>query len=359
MPSNQTFAPDYAIPPGDTLKEVLATKCISQSELACRTGLTEKTISQIVSATTPITYEVAAKFELALGVSARFWNNRESNYRESLVRIEEGKRLEGAIEWLKQIPVKALVERGKMTASKDKAVLVREALKFFGVSDIASWHKCWGEPCVQFRGGEPQQRRSGYVAAWLRLGELQAESIDVQPYDPAVFRAALIEMRRLTTRNVSEWAAEVAKVSASAGVVVVFTKEIDKAGARGATRWLSKDRAFIQLGQKFETDDRLIFTFFHEAGHVLLHSKKRVFVEFGIHADNNEEIEADKFARDLLIPQGHVSGLPFLRSRLQIQEFAKQLGIPAGVVVGRLEHDKFLQPAAFANLKRKINWATS
>lgn len=315
-------------------------------------------ISQIINATTPITYEVAAKFELAIGVPARFWNNRELIYREALVRIEETKRLEGAIEWLKQIPVKVLVERQLMTGAKDKASLVREALRFFGVSDIAAWHKRWGEPCVQFRGREAQQRRPGYVAAWLRLGEIQAEPIESAPYDAMAFKAALAEIRRLTTENIATWAKEATRLCATAGVVVIFTKEIPNAGVSGATRWLSRDRALIQLSLKFKTDDHLIFTFFHEAGHVLLHGKRRIFVEFGLRSDNEEEREANAFARDRLIPPEASGRLVYLKTRSQIQEFARSLGIAAGVVVGRLEHDGLAHPAHFHDLKRKLTWKT-
>lgn len=359
MPKKYSFVPDYAVPPGDTLKEVLEVKGLSQADLACRTGLTEKMVSQIINGGTPITYEVAAKFELALGVPARFWNNRELAYREALVRLEESNRLESATEWLKQIPVKVLVERGRLPASKDKATMVREALKFFGVSDIDAWHKSWGEPCVQFRSGEAQQKRPGYVAAWLRLGELQAESIESAPFDAAAFKKVLVQIRKLASENIATWAKEVTRLCATAGVVVVFTKEIDKAGVSGATRWLTKDKAIIQLSLKFKSDDHLIFTFFHEAGHVLLHGKKRTFVEFGMTSSTSEEREANAFARDALIPPENASRLPYLKTRHQIQEFAKLLGIPPGVVVGRLQHDDLAAPSHFNDLKRKLTWKTA
>lgn len=80
------FTPDYAVPPGVTLKEVLDSKGLSQADLSLRTGLAEKTISQIVNGIAPITHETAEKLELTLGLPARFWNRRELSYRESLAR---------------------------------------------------------------------------------------------------------------------------------------------------------------------------------------------------------------------------------------------------------------------------------
>jgi HTH-type transcriptional regulator/antitoxin HigA len=352
------FEPDYALIPGETIREVIEQKSLSQAELSRRTGLTEKTVSQLLSGIAPITYEIAAKLELALGIPARFWNSREMMYRESLVRLEEAKHLESAIEWLKLIPVPVLIERNLISASADKSMLVRSVLKFFGVSSIEAWHEAWGNPCVQCRGGEAHDRHPGYVAAWLRIGELQAEAVEARPYDAAKFREVLVRLRSLTNLDIGDWAKEVKRQCAEAGVVVIFTKEIDRAGISGATRWLTKDRALIQLSLKYKSGDQLIFTFFHEAGHILLHGKKKVFMEFGHHRDTPEEQEANKFAGDLLIPPEHARRLPYLRTRFQIEEFAKLLEVAPEIVVGRLQHDGLVFNSAFRDLKRKVDWKT-
>jgi HTH-type transcriptional regulator/antitoxin HigA len=153
------------------------------------------------------------------------------------------------------------------------------------------------------------------------------------------------------------WQAEVIRLCASAGVAVVFTKEIPGASVSGATRWLSKDKALIQLSLKYKTDDQLWFTFFHEAGHVLLHSKKQVFIDYGYSDEDDDEREANQFARDFLIPPAYAGRLPHIaRSREQIEGFAKSLGISPGIVVGRLQYDKLIYPAAFHDLKRKFVW---
>jgi len=56
MPTQKhVFAPDYAIPPGATLAETLESIGMPQSDLSLRTGLAEKTISQIINGIAPIT----------------------------------------------------------------------------------------------------------------------------------------------------------------------------------------------------------------------------------------------------------------------------------------------------------------
>ena len=71
-----------------------------------------------------------------------------------------------------------------------------------------------------------QKKHPGYVAAWLRLGELAAESVPCEPYNAQRFREALRELRALTTGAVSDWCREVVTRGGSAGVAVVFVKEI-------------------------------------------------------------------------------------------------------------------------------------
>jgi len=42
------FLPDYAVPPGETLKEVMGSLDMSQRELAVRTGLTVQSLNRIL-----------------------------------------------------------------------------------------------------------------------------------------------------------------------------------------------------------------------------------------------------------------------------------------------------------------------
>jgi HTH-type transcriptional regulator/antitoxin HigA len=137
---------------------------------------------------------------------------------------------------------------------------------------------------------------------------------------------------------------------------VVLTPEIPKAMISGAARWI-KDKAVIQLSLKYKTDDQFWFSFFHEAGHIVKHGRKGVFVDYGYSNEDEEEREANEFARDILIPPRHSKRLPLVaKSRKLVKEFAKEIGISPGIVVGRLQHDKLLYPAAFADLKAPIDW---
>ena len=358
MATKYPYQPDYAVPPGTTLKETLEVKGLSQADLALRTGLAEKTVSQIINGIAPISYETAGKLELVLSIPASFWNARERSYREAIVKIEETKTLEKDIDWLRDIPIATLIERGCIQKDKDKKSLVRQSLRFFGVSSVEAWHNTWRVPAAQYRGKTAQEKRPGYVAAWLRIGDIQAEGIETTPFNASEFKHILAEVRKLTVTPASEWTDKVTELCASAGVAVVFTEEIPNAGVSGATRWITKDKALIQLSLKYKSDDQLWFTFFHEAGHILLHGKKQMFVEFGISNATNEEQEANMYACDILVPSTYQHRLPYLKTRPQIREFAHSIGIAPGIVVGRLQHDDLVFKSAFNDLKRKLTWSS-
>lgn len=352
------FRPDYALPPGSTLRESLDEQGMSQADLASRTGLAEKTVSQIVNGIAPITYETADRLEMATGIPAGFWNRREATYREALARADETQKLEASVDWLKEIPVKVLIERHFVQEVADRAGQVREVLRFFGVSSVEAWQNLWMPPLALYRGAGPQHKKPGYLAAWLRMGEIGAQRVRCDPFSEREFRRALDAVRALTKERASVWQESLVRGCAAAGVAVVLTKEIPGAYVSGLTRWLTKDKALIQLSLKYKTDDQLWFTFFHEAGHILLHGKRSVFVEeHPGREDTPEEREANAFAGDCLIPPSHRRVLPLLKTKAAIRSFAQELGVSPGIVVGRLQHDGFLPQSHCNDLKVKLRWS--
>ncbi|WP_130393056.1 ImmA/IrrE family metallo-endopeptidase [Cupriavidus agavae] len=78
--------------------------------------------------------------------------------------------------------------------------------------------------------------------------------------------------------------------------------------------------------------------------------------EDGLHPD--EESEADAFARDTLIPPAkyaRLAGLPSIGERT-IRDFAEQVGVSAGIVLGRLQHDGVVGWQRFNHLKVRYKW---
>lgn len=364
MPTALTFTPDYISPPGETLEDALDERGMTQAELAERTGLSRKTINEIIKGKAPITSETALHLERVLGISARFWNAREQQHREALARLEEAERLARRADWIKRFPYREMAEL-KLVAqvdgrSKDAVVRRgRELLQYFRVASYEQWRQVWLQPSAAFRMALTFTSNPEPVSAWLRYGEKATEELETQPYDEKRFRALLGQMRSLTQENPEVFCERMIRGCAEAGAAVVFTPELPGARVSGATQWLRPDLALIQLSLRYKTDDHFWFTFFHEAAHILLHGKRDVFLEGSSDKSNQQkEEEANRWAASFLIPEAKMQA--FLargdQSRSAVTAFAAGLGIAPGIVVGQLQHRGFIPFTHLNGLKRKFEW---
>jgi HTH-type transcriptional regulator / antitoxin HigA len=308
------YFPDFIVTPGAVLQETIDSLGMTQAGLATRTGLSRKTVNQIIQGEEPISHETALRLERVTNVPAHFWNNLEAKYRERVLRAKEQKRLAANVSWLKTIPIKELVKRGAVEPQKDDLCLVAAVLAFFGVNSPQEWNAVWGCFRVAFRKSPSFDLNLGAVATWLRLGELEGRQLRCQPYDLDRFKDALKKIRGLTTEDPEVFVPRIRQLCADAGVAVVLVPEIRGAPVWGAAHWLSPEKALLQLALRGKTDDLFWFAFFHEAGHILKHGKKAKFVDDGAGGDTRED-EANRFASDFLIPRGRLAEFRALRRR--------------------------------------------
>ena len=329
--------------------------------MAERTGRPKKTINEIVQGKAAITPETALQLERVLGIPASFWNNLERSYRAALARSSETSTLVDALPWLETLPIKEMVRRGWIQSRKDRVDQLREALTFFGVAFPKAWDDVWSQTrrAAVLRQGQAKQIDFGTVATWLRRGEIEGRALRCEEYNEQRFRESLGYLRGLTNQPAKTFCREIRARCASAGVAVAFVRELPRLRIFGAARWLSAEKALIQLSLYYKREDQLWFSFFHEAGHVLLHGRRDIFVDLDAGASDKQEEEANRFASDLLIPprryEAFVENRRFSAER--VMQFARQNDISPGIVVGRLQHDGHLDFNQLTQLRRSIDWS--
>lgn len=352
-----TFEPDYAIAPGETLRETIEALNMNQKELSIRTGITVQSLIRIFKGEQPISYETANRLELAVGVPASLWNNLEAQYREQLAKIHERERLEADLEWLKNIPVNELIKRHALPKMKTKVEQLRTVLSFYGVSSVEAWHIIWDEPAVAARRSSCFESCPGPASAWIRQGEIAAQAIQCAKFIKDKFQSAIHKIRELTTHQPEMFTNKMQSICADAGVALVFIPEMKKAPWSGATKWLSPNKAMILLNLRGKTEDLFWFAFFHEACHVLHDNKKDLLINDGkLRQNDDREGRANKYAADILIPSQFNSRIKAVRSKSEILAIAKDLGIAPGIVVGRY-HFLTKKWEYFHDLQRKFAWA--
>ena len=354
---NNQFEPDYAVHPGEILNETLDARGIRKTDFAERCGISLKTISQIINGKAPVTPETALQFERVLGISADIWNNLDSRYKLVMARRNKLKELESLEEWVNTFPIAELRKRGVISDKRERTLLADELLKFFGVANPEAWDEFYGNLAAVFRKSQSFESSAESVAAWLRFAECAAEEIDTDVYNDRKFRAALAKIRGFTTEAPGYFEPKIKEICRESGVIFVVVPSFPKTRLSGATRWLGNNKALIALTLRYKSDDQFWFSFFHEAGHILLHGKRRVFID-DRHSDNDTlEREANEFARDFLMPPGEyrkfIAGGRFYKE--DIIDFAKRISIVPGIVVGLLQHEKVIDYKWHNDLKKNMN----
>lgn len=77
---------DYAVHPGEAVREILEEKGMSAAELSRKSEVSAKLISQILKGKAPITAETALKLEPVLEISANLLNNMNAQYKLFIAR---------------------------------------------------------------------------------------------------------------------------------------------------------------------------------------------------------------------------------------------------------------------------------
>lgn len=356
------YKPDEISPPGETLAEILEERQMSQTQFAASTGRTPKFVNEIIKGKASITPIVAIEFQRVLGIPSSFWNNRQRHYESYLANKREMEALAKKLNWARNFPYNDMSKWEWVPATRNRLDRLTSILDFFGVASPSAWNDVWRDINSNVAYRKPRRLTADdyALATWLRKGELIAQNISCNDYSRDGFTSVLVAVKSLTMKSPENFVPELTDMCSSCGVAVAFVPELPKT-ASGATRWLSKNKALIQLSLRYKRDDHLWFTFFHEAAHILFHRKKLIFIETGAY-DEIMEHEADKFAADSLISQEQFRFFVETNratnfSKASIKKFATQIGIAPGIVVGRLQHEKLLRQSYCNELKRKLVWS--
>src|SRR5213593_3040572 len=273
LPSVKPTAVEH---PGETVMEYLDFNGWSQSDVARRTGLTPKTISEICNGKAPITPQTALAFEKAFQRPAHFWLNLQRDFDEGQARRREYAKLAQWHEWSRNFPLREMKRLGYSlpTGYSETDVI----LNFFGVSSPDSWQSVWKASAIAYRQTRKFETKEESIAAWVREVELLSREFELAEFNAERLASSLDTLRRLTRERYEETLDPVQKLCAAVGVAVVWVPELKNTGISGCARWLTEKKALIALTLRYKTDDQHWFTLFHEIGHILLHRNKRSFV---------------------------------------------------------------------------------
>ena len=361
--TDYTQSTNHPVHPSEILGDILDDRGITQKQLASRLGISLKHMSELLNGQVAFTVNMALRLEFVLDAPAETWLKLQANYDMVMSRLNMEEQLNEQYENEKNILTdfkdcyNNLQKWGLVEKTLNRKSRYVNVLNYFGVPSLQlllnNYHP------IKFRKSddEPDQY---CIAAWLRFGEKQYESNTAkQPFNASQFATSLKDIRKLTKEPINDATKQLTEICAASGVSLVFTPYFSKSYINGATRWIAPSRPLIQLSERNKRGDILWFTFFHEAAHLVLHSRKQNYLNWdnqSLLSDGEEENEANAYAGDILIPktkyQSFISKGDF--SRESIKGFSEYIGVGVDIVAGRLVRDKKIEWPVANTYFRKI-----
>lgn len=354
MTISSNFKPDWASSPGSTILDILKEKNISIDKFAKKNDWDTNFVSALLYGDIVINNDLAKKLEDNLGSTTKFWLNREKLYRQTIERLnplEEKK-------WINEIPIKEMKKLGWISESED---VMKSCLNFFGVQSVWTWKNKYEQLIKQtsFRTSHTFESNFLSVCSWLRKGEIECSRIEYRKFDIKLFKNRLKDIKQLSKKkNPKDFIPQMIKICADCGVGLAIVPTPKGCTASGATYYIN-DRPIILLSFRYLSDDHFWFTFFHEAGHIILHNRKEVFIEeLGNDSlDSETEKEANNFSANILIPEESRNELNKINlTKKGIIKFAVENGISPGIVIGQLQFSRRIGFNQLNWYKRKYDW---
>ena len=223
--------------------------------------------------------------------------------------------------------------------------MAAQLLAFFGVASPKAWEDYYynQQLKVAFRISLKHTKEPYAISAWLRKGEISSQQVQTSAYSEKTFKDILPQIKTLMAKQPTDFFKQLQALCNKAGVKVIYTPCLQKAPINGATRWLG-DSPLIQLTGRHKRNDIFWFSFFHEAGHILLHGKKDIFLEDFEYKekDLSKEAEADEFAVKWTFSkeeeQEMKDNISF--TELEILKYAKKINTHPALIFGRLQHNQ-------------------
>jgi len=347
---------EFIIHPGETLKEILQDRDMTQRELAMRTDVKEPHISGILNCQKPISVSFAKKLEYALGIDASFWINLQANYEKELADFEEFnqispeeldilQKLKSITEYAQDISLLSPDAKGLMLVIEWRKLLnVSSLVRIPEISQSGAYRLAMADnvdPYVLF--------------TWLRIGDLITENQQVnQDLNIDRLKGKLHLIRMLTFEDVDTIYSKLKEYFAECGIKFVIVKHFAGAPVQGV---IKKNRdgnlnLIMTLRRKFA--DVFWFTLFHEIGHIINGDIEDRLIDY---EDTKNEMEdrADEFATNTLIaPEMYnlfVETGDYSLNR--IRQFCSEQCIPPFILIGRLQRDRYLEYHHYADEKIK------
>ncbi|MDD2283190.1 MAG: HigA family addiction module antitoxin [Eubacteriales bacterium] len=344
---------EFIIHPGDTLKEILEDRKMSQLELALRTDVSDAHISSVVNGKKNISVSFAKKLEYALGIDAGFWVNLQANYEKELADYEEVNRiaqdelsildkLKNIVCYLQQLGFLDQVPKPMLVIQLRKLLNVSSLRLIPEVSQAGAYRLATGtsvDPYVLF--------------TWLRMCDLLTDQHQIScPLDLDRLQDKIPLIKELMFEDAARVQFGLKGYFAECGIKFVIVRHFPGAPVQGAIIRNNDGSLSLIMTFRRKFADIFWFTLFHEVGHIINGDIEDRLIDYEL-SKNEAENQADRYAANTLIDSEAYS--LFMKSGDysldSIQRFCDEQNIPSYILIGRLHKEKYLKYHQYSDNK--------
>jgi HTH-type transcriptional regulator/antitoxin HigA len=341
-----------AVAPGATIRDQLEYRGMSQKEFAARMDMSEKHISHLINGKVELTSDVSLRLEYVLGIPSSYWMNLEAAYREQLARVEAENDMDADEEIAKKIPYAKMAAFAWVPATRQVKEKVRYLRNFFEVAKLGLLENLC-IPGVAYRANGTNATSDYALAAWSQKARLEARKMNVSAINIALLQTKIPEIRALTLLTPESFCERLRTILSECGVAIVFLPHIGGSFLHGAS-FVDGNHIVLGLTVRGKDADRFWFSLFHELYHILAGH-----INSALHTTQEEESDADTFARDTLISPDDYGRLIMesYADKETIVRFAQEIGVAPGIVLGRLQKEGLVSFDRYHDLKEQYQIA--
>ncbi|MHB1461347.1 MAG: HigA family addiction module antitoxin [Armatimonadota bacterium] len=335
---------------------------LTQSDAAVKLGIKPESLNRIIKGHSPVTPDFALRMERAFQLNAEMllkWQAGYDKQQEEQAQIDQQDEIN---KWADQFPLNAMYRLGMFPVSARDRRRGQHLLTYFQVASVEAYQNTYPQLKLAAKGTHRSDSVDmNTVYAWMRHAVNQSNTnIDeLGDYTPSRFADALDRIRPLLGSAEIEAVFQAMDILRTAGVHCEISDSLPGLKIGGVTYWEGK-RPVICISTRGKRLDTIWFTLLHEIAHILLHGHQ-AYVTHLTEQDPQIEHEANAWAANFLIsPEDWLSFTQRKAfSRNDMIAFACQHKLHPCLVLGRLQKEQLVSPAAHRQLHIYVNLSSA
>jgi HTH-type transcriptional regulator/antitoxin HigA len=350
--------PFFNIGPGEFIKEELEYRNWSQEDLAAILGISLKTVNHLINNKQSITLDMARLLGKVFGQSPQYWANLNSNYRlRQNLDDDEINNIQIKSVIYNYMPIKEMITRKWIDNASGDDSLFQSIMNFWEIKTL-DFKFLEKSADLHFRKSETFRLYNAYYSlTWYQMARKRAKSIKIGPFYQSRLKQIVSNYSQYTVQK--DGIQKVIMELIDSGVKFIVLPHLQKTYIDGASFW-EGEHPVIAYSPRYDRVDHFWFTLAHEIAHILYDIKKPdQFVIDDIYAEPTEEKEkkANRFASHILKMEEiktYFQDYQKYISEFRVRACAKDLSLDEAIVVGALQHHKYLSHRNLNRLKTKV-----